>query len=76
MAFSTSLILGFDNYAQARAKLVTGPGQMGNVGPISNFTIHVSIFFTKGLPFASTRGSRPPNRGPMPTGPPGPPLLA
>ena len=45
---------------QAYAKLVIGLGQMGIVGPISNFTI--STFFTKGPPFASTRGSRPPTR--------------
>ena len=33
-------------YMHVHAKLVIGPGQMGNVGPISNFTI--SILFTKG----------------------------
>ena len=44
-------------YVQAHAKLVIHPGQIGNVGPISNFTI--SIFFTKGAHYACTRGSRP-----------------
>ena len=46
---------------------------MGNVGPVSNFTI--SIFFTKGPPLTLPGGVGPPNRRSMPTGPPGPPLF-
>ena len=45
-------------YIQAHAKLVIGPGQMGNVGPLSSFTI--SIFFTKGPPFPLLGGEGPP----------------